>query len=110
MKHVEAHASLLQALRREVEKETGWRIWGLPTLLHVEDWMGDGPKPRREFDFSVTWRAISITPGSSTQNRGVSLNQIPARTNPCAYATHHTMRHRHGKACAKKRPAQWRCL
>ena len=46
--HVEPGEGLLAALAREVEEETGWRVVGTPTLVHVSDWEG-----RREFDFLV---------------------------------------------------------
>jgi len=46
--HVEPGESMLEALAREVEEETGWRLVGTPTLVHVAEWLG-----RREFDFLV---------------------------------------------------------
>ena len=46
--HVEPGESMLEALAREVEEETGWRLVGTPVLAHVADWDG-----RREFDFLV---------------------------------------------------------
>lgn len=54
--HVEAGEDLLTALRREIEEETGWALSGTPALMHVEDWVADGPsgpEPHREFDFYV---------------------------------------------------------
>ena len=54
--HVEAGEDLLTALRREIEEETGWALSGTPALMHVEDWVADGPngpEPHREFDFCV---------------------------------------------------------
>lgn len=39
---------MLEALAREVEEETGWRLVGTRSLIHVADWLG-----RREFDFLV---------------------------------------------------------
>ncbi len=54
--HVEAGESILDALAREVEEETGWRVDGTPTLAYVADWeTSDGGRPhrRREFDFVV---------------------------------------------------------
>jgi 8-oxo-dGTP diphosphatase len=54
--HVEPGEGLLDALRREVEEETGWRLVGTPRLAHVCDWEGGedaGPARRREFDFLV---------------------------------------------------------
>jgi len=46
--HVEPGETLLEALAREVEEETGWRVVGTPDLAHVGEWEG-----RREFDFLV---------------------------------------------------------
>jgi 8-oxo-dGTP diphosphatase len=54
--HVEPGEGLLGALAREVEEETGWRMRGTPTLVHVVDWETQepsGPDRRREFDFLV---------------------------------------------------------
>jgi 8-oxo-dGTP diphosphatase len=54
--HVEPGEGLLDALRREIEEETGWRLVGTPRLAHVGDWESDedaGPARRREFDFLV---------------------------------------------------------
>lgn len=52
--HVEPGEPLLHALRREVAEETGWRVLGTPTPVHVADWeaLVDGETRRfREFDF-----------------------------------------------------------
>jgi 8-oxo-dGTP diphosphatase len=51
--HVEPGEGLLEALAREVEEETGWRVVGTPTLVHVADWEGSDREGRREFDFLV---------------------------------------------------------
>jgi 8-oxo-dGTP diphosphatase len=54
--HVEPGEGLLDALRREVEEETGWHLVGTPRLAYVADWESDedgGPAGRREFDFLV---------------------------------------------------------
>ena len=54
--HVEPGERLLDALAREVEEETGWRVAGEPRLIHVVDWdevRGDPSTARREFDFVV---------------------------------------------------------
>jgi 8-oxo-dGTP pyrophosphatase MutT (NUDIX family) len=48
---------LLEALSRELEEETGWRVRGEPELINVIDWQLDPTEPtsgRREFDFMVT--------------------------------------------------------
>ena len=55
--HVEPGERLLEALEREVEEETGWRVVGQPTLINVVDWQTDPADPssaRREFDFLVS--------------------------------------------------------
>jgi hypothetical protein len=46
--HVEPGEGMLEALAREVEEETGWRLVGTPVLVNVVEWEG-----RREFDFLV---------------------------------------------------------
>jgi 8-oxo-dGTP diphosphatase len=46
--HLEPGETILEALAREVEEETGWHVVGRPVLVHVADWKG-----RREFDFLV---------------------------------------------------------
>jgi 8-oxo-dGTP diphosphatase len=53
--HVEPGETLLEALAREVEEETGWRLSGKPQLVYVGDWTlpGDEPSQHREFDFLV---------------------------------------------------------
>src|SRR6266545_2070386 len=54
--HVEPGETLVEALRREVEEETGWAVVGDPLLVHVADWerrMEPPAAPRREFDFAV---------------------------------------------------------
>jgi 8-oxo-dGTP diphosphatase len=54
--HVEAGETLLDALAREIEEESGWRLVGAPRLIHVADWEtaeDDVPNRRREFDFLV---------------------------------------------------------
>jgi 8-oxo-dGTP diphosphatase len=54
--HVEDGETLLEALAREVEEESGWSLAGTPQLVYVVDWetTDDGtPYRRREFDFVV---------------------------------------------------------
>ena len=54
--HVEAGETLLQALRREVNEETGWTVGGTSQLVFVGDRWIDSSDPssgRREFDFLV---------------------------------------------------------
>lgn len=55
--HVEPGETLLEALTREVDEETGWQVTGQPTLFHVANWQTDPHDDRtgrREFDFLVT--------------------------------------------------------
>jgi 8-oxo-dGTP diphosphatase len=54
--HVERGETLLEALAREIEEESGWRLIGTPLLIYTVDWetSNDGtPNRRREFDFLV---------------------------------------------------------
>jgi hypothetical protein len=54
--HVEPGESLHQALGREIQEETGWRLRAVKALVAVYDWAPDGPsddQPRREADFLV---------------------------------------------------------
>jgi 8-oxo-dGTP diphosphatase len=54
--HVESGETLLDALAREIQEESGWRLVGAPRLIHVADWEtveGEVPNRRREFDFLV---------------------------------------------------------
>ncbi|GAA4116035.1 hypothetical protein GCM10022284_69030 [Streptomyces hundungensis] len=52
--HVEPGESLMEALAREVEEETGRRLRRVRALLAVGGWTGDdGGGPRREADFLV---------------------------------------------------------
>ncbi|MBN0047986.1 NUDIX domain-containing protein [Streptomyces actuosus] len=52
--HVEPGESLLEALAREIEEETGWRLRRVRRLLGVTSWTGDdGGGTRREADYLV---------------------------------------------------------
>lgn len=54
--HVEAGETLLEALAREIEEESGWRLIGTPRLIYSAEWETDEhgtPNRRREFDFLV---------------------------------------------------------
>jgi 8-oxo-dGTP pyrophosphatase MutT (NUDIX family) len=54
--HVEQGESLLGALAREIEEESGWKLTGRSELIYTVDWETneDGsPNRRREFDFLV---------------------------------------------------------
>ncbi|MET9293309.1 NUDIX domain-containing protein [Streptomyces sp. NPDC003077] len=52
--HVEPGESLLEALAREVEEETGWRVRRVRRLLGVTSWTGDdGDGKRHEADWLV---------------------------------------------------------
>ncbi|MFD0310618.1 NUDIX hydrolase [Streptomyces sp. NPDC127119] len=52
--HVEAGETLLGALAREVEEETGWRLRRVRRLLRVTQWAGDdGGALRHEADYLV---------------------------------------------------------
>jgi 8-oxo-dGTP pyrophosphatase MutT (NUDIX family) len=54
--HVEPGETLLEALARELEEESGWQLIGSPELVYVGDWETDEDGAvirRREFDFLV---------------------------------------------------------
>jgi 8-oxo-dGTP pyrophosphatase MutT (NUDIX family) len=53
--HVEPRETLLVALEREVQEETGWTLDAVEELVLMHDWTpaGEGVG-RREFDFLVT--------------------------------------------------------
>ncbi|MER5730655.1 NUDIX domain-containing protein [Streptomyces sp. NPDC002138] len=52
--HVEAGESILEALAREVEEETGWRLRCVRQLLGIVTWTGDdGAGLRHEADYLV---------------------------------------------------------
>ncbi|WP_327662385.1 MULTISPECIES: NUDIX hydrolase [unclassified Streptomyces] len=52
--HVESGESLLDALVREVEEETGWRLRRVRSLLEITTWTGDdGEGMRHEADYLV---------------------------------------------------------
>jgi 8-oxo-dGTP diphosphatase len=54
--HVEPCETLLEALDREVDEETGWSLAGPPRLAYVGDWETSEKSKvvrRREFDFVV---------------------------------------------------------
>ncbi|MEU5398127.1 NUDIX domain-containing protein [Streptomyces sp. NPDC005963] len=52
--HVEPDESLVEALAREVEEETGWRLRRVRRLLGITTWTGDdGNGTRHEADYLV---------------------------------------------------------
>lgn len=51
--HVEPGEAPLEALSREVEEETGWRLRRVIAELGETRWTGDDGVPRRELDFLV---------------------------------------------------------
>ncbi|WP_119293261.1 NUDIX domain-containing protein [Streptomyces sp. YIM 130001] len=52
--HLEAGESLLEALAREVEEETGWRLTHVRRFLGITTWTGDdGGGLRHEADYLV---------------------------------------------------------
>jgi len=51
--HVEVGETPLDALRREVEEETGWRLRRVRAELGETRWTGSDGEPRREIDYLV---------------------------------------------------------
>jgi 8-oxo-dGTP pyrophosphatase MutT (NUDIX family) len=51
--HVEPGEAPLEALSREVEEETGWRVRRVIAELGETHWTGDDGVPRRELDYLV---------------------------------------------------------
>jgi 8-oxo-dGTP pyrophosphatase MutT (NUDIX family) len=51
--HVEPDESPLEALGREVEEETGWRLRRVIAELGEMRWTGDDGIPRRELDYLI---------------------------------------------------------
>jgi 8-oxo-dGTP diphosphatase len=51
--HVEPGEAPLEALSREVEEETGWRVRRVVAELGETQWTGDDGVPRREIDYLV---------------------------------------------------------
>ena len=74
--HVEPGESMLEALAREIEEETGWRLVGEPALVDVSEWKG-----RREFDFLVEVEGDLGRPRlelpQHIEFRWVSLEELP---------------------------------
>ena len=51
--HVEPGETPLEALRREVEEETGWRLRRVIAELGEMQWTGNDGVPRRELDYLI---------------------------------------------------------
>jgi 8-oxo-dGTP diphosphatase len=51
--HVSANETALDALRREVEEETGWRLRRVVAELGETRWTDNDGEPRREIDYLV---------------------------------------------------------
>src|SRR6478609_4770905 len=52
--HVEPGERLTDALAREIEEETGWRLDRIIRVLPPAGWTGDDGQRRVEYDFVVT--------------------------------------------------------
>jgi 8-oxo-dGTP pyrophosphatase MutT (NUDIX family) len=52
--HVEAGETLCEALAREIEEETRWRLVRVDGVVDVFDWTGADGEPRREIDVLAT--------------------------------------------------------
>ncbi|WP_258021581.1 NUDIX hydrolase [Streptomyces anatolicus] len=84
--HVEPGETLLGALAREIEEETGWRLRHVRRLLGVTEWTGDdGVGVRRDADFLVEVEGDLSRPALEWSVRLVrSLGAAPAQGEPCA--------------------------
>lgn len=81
--HVEAGESLFEALKREVQEETGWRLTDLLDVVRIFDWESESHGQlvkKREFDFLVTiegeLNAPQIETEKFTEYRWVTLADI----------------------------------
>jgi 8-oxo-dGTP diphosphatase len=78
--HVDAGESLLDALTREVEEETGWTGAVPEALLAVDEWHGADGNLRREFDFLVgvdgDLARPRLAPGEHSEHRWIGPDEI----------------------------------
>lgn len=76
--HVEAGETLLEALAREVEEETGWRLRYVRGFLGTTTWTGDdGAQLRHEADFLVEVEGDLDAPRWSGANTPPTDGSVP---------------------------------
>lgn len=81
--HGEVGESLYEALAREIDEETGWRLKRLVEVVAIFDWawdrIGQGPK-KREFDFLVEvegdWTRPQIEQANFSEYRWVGQDAL----------------------------------
>lgn len=82
--HAEPGETVLDALRRELTEETGWRLEQFGPVVEVVDWSGSDGGQRREVDLLVTVRgdlsAPQLEPGKHTGGRWVTHRDLPLLT------------------------------
>ena len=79
--HVEPGEGLYEALAREIEEETGWRLTQIVVLVEIFDWEAtQAQQKQREFDFIVEVEGESTQPrleaGKFTEFRWVGPEQV----------------------------------
>jgi 8-oxo-dGTP diphosphatase len=78
--HVEAGESPIDALRREVEEETGWRLRRVVCELGEMEWTGGDGISRREIDYLVEvdgdLQAPRLEHGKHIEYAWISLDEV----------------------------------
>lgn len=77
--HVESGESLYEALRREIQEETGWELQRLLAVVDIFEWPS-GDQTMREFDFLVEVTGdlnhAVLEAGKFTEYRWIGLDEI----------------------------------
>lgn len=78
--HAEAGEGVLEALRREIEEETGWRLASVGEVVEILDWEA-GAEAKREIDLLVTVQgdlgAPRLERGKHTAARWLTADELP---------------------------------
>ena len=78
--HAEAGEGVLEALRREVAEETGWRLQAVGEVVEILDWEAGG-EAKREIDLLVTVQGDLHAPrlerGKHTAARWLTVDELP---------------------------------
>lgn len=78
--HAEGAEGVLEALRREVAEETGWRVASVLEVVEILDWEAAG-EAKREIDLLVTVRGDLDAPrlerGKHTAARWLTVDELP---------------------------------